>query len=51
VASQNPHSQVVTLDLPVADYAQAVAMSAVEVTDEYLFQGIGRGECIPPTRP
>jgi predicted O-methyltransferase YrrM len=48
VASQNPQCRVVTLDLPVADYSQAVALSAVEVTDEYLFQGIGRGECIPP---
>jgi predicted O-methyltransferase YrrM len=47
VASQNPHCRVVTLDLPVTDYSQAVALSAVEVTDEYLFQGIGRGECIP----
>jgi predicted O-methyltransferase YrrM len=47
VASQNPQCRVVTLDLPVVDYSQAVALSALEITDEYLFRGIGRGECIP----
>jgi predicted O-methyltransferase YrrM len=51
VAAENPQCRVVTLDLPVARYSMAVALSAVEVTDEYLFQGVRRGQCIPPDAP
>jgi predicted O-methyltransferase YrrM len=47
VARENPDCHVVTLDLPVADYKSAVALSAIEVSDEYLFQGVVRGEVIP----
>jgi predicted O-methyltransferase YrrM len=48
VAKENPQCAVVTLDLPVEDYSGAVALSAVEVSDEYLFQGVARGQFIPP---